>query len=190
MPQANPAIKPGGAGFPVFQGSTSWRAFPWGDKGEELVIAIQFDFGQNGQPMYQTVGNGGFTYNNFQVDPRPYFGTRPPRAFKSLLITADFNPGSNTAPPYSPIVIQESSMGQLLYLTNKSNLAQYLTQIANTDFSMDSKASACFDLLSQPGSVFAFSQSVPITIPASANGSLAAGTAFLTTFRMQPFTLN
>ncbi len=181
MSNVNPAVKPGGATFPVFTGSTQWRAFPWGNMGEELVIAIQFDFSASNPPMYQTVANG-LNYNNFQVDPRPYFGTRPPRSMKSLLISADFSPQAAVAAPYPPIMVQESSMGQLCYLGNGLNNAREAV------IAIGGKACACFDLLSQPGAVFAFTQG---EMAQSGGGTIAsnvaAGTAFLTTFRMQPF---
>lgn len=181
MSQFNPAVKPGGASFPVFTGATQWRAFPWGDKGEELVIAVQFDFSDTNQPMYTTSANG-LNFYNFQIDPRPYFGTRAPRAFKSLLISADFDPSNSVSPPYSPIMVQESSMGQICYLGNQLNNARDTTKVAG------GKACACFDLLSQPGAIFAFTKAdLQIVGGATVSGNFGAGTAFLTTFRMQPF---
>ena len=181
MTQVNPAVKPGGAGFPVFTGQTQWRAYPWGDKGDELIIAIQFDFSSAAQPMYTTQANG-LNFYNFQVDPRPFFGTRVPKAFKSLLISADFDPANSNAAPYSPIMIQESSVGQLMYLGNQMNNARDTTKVTGA------KACACFDLLSQPGAIFAFTKGdLQIAGGATVAGNFGAGTAFLTTFRMQPF---
>lgn len=194
MSRPNPAIKPGGASFPVFTGSTNIRAYPWGDKGEDLVIAIQFDFGSTDEPMYQS-SNGVLTFNNFQVNPRQFFGTRNPKPFKSLLISADFDPASSQLPPYAPIMIQESSMGQLLYIGNSMINAKGGNGPTAGAIGCGSKISACFDLLVQPDAVFAFSQGqaavandAPPPIETGLAGSnVAAGTAFLTTFRMQPF---
>lgn len=190
---ANPFVKPGGSSFPVFTNGNSLRAFPWGDKGEELILVLQFDFSQptnlSGNGLSSSTGlyNGNDLVSYF-IDPRPLFGTRVPKSFKSLLISADFNPsyGGSAGYPYMPIAIAESSIGQLLYLTNKSLLAQQVTQVVTTNINLDCKASACFDLLSQPGATFALSQSAPN----NNSQPVASGIVILSTFRMQPFVAN
>lgn len=157
MPSAFPAIRPSGAGFPVFNGNPlSIQSSPLTSKSRDTsAINVQFDFAQmyyylgqaGSNQWYESQDGSGNNYLSFIVDPAVVFGTMSGFRAKRVIGAIDFCPLYNQVGPYTPLVIADNKTADLKYI----GLDQFDAASLATS---GGKCSFCLPLVSMNDSAF------------------------------------
>lgn len=174
-----PAVKPGGASFPIFngQGLTIGAQTYDNDHGpQDAIVTVQFDFSNTTDNRIVQV-NGAVSFKYFIVDFSSIAAPRILKRMKSLSISIDFDPLlAHPVSDYSPLQFSDSTTGQLLYLGGNFD---------SNDATTGALASACFPLLTRIQSQVMFSK------PQNKAGNfVGAGVAIFSTFGLPPFVSN
>jgi hypothetical protein len=140
----------------------------------ERIITVSFNFA-NAVGMDQTADAAGNLYRSFMVDLATIGNQAILKAFRSLVISVDFNPLNDAATPapYFPVQIADLLTGQLFYVGDTAPAA-----------ALGSKVSAGFPMIIRPNTQLQFSQRAYTTLGQVFRGS---GTAILTQRDIPPF---
>ena len=185
MPSAFPAIRPSGAGFPVFNGNAlSIQASPLTSKSANVAaINVQFDFAlmqaqlglAGSNQWYVSADGSGNQYISFIVDPSVVFSTMAGFRAKRIIGAIDFCPLYNLVGPYTPLVIADSKTADLKYI----GLDQFdATSLATSG----GKCSFCLPMESLPDSAFLVTKRADTNTEFHGAGSITFTTEVIDTF--------